>query len=183
MSYKRDFPSNINKKFKNRRVDAAFISSIESKRYRKNCLDIGIVAKKEIRSVLLKSGCYKPDSHSASSNRLALKLGLEGEVIIGDKALKAYIKDPDNYTDLANQWYERYGLPFVFARLCAHRYGKTLKKLSRSFLNSKTKIPYYVKKRYSLDRDVPINEIDSYLKLVFYNIDKKAKISLKKFLR
>ncbi len=183
IAYKRDFPSNINKKFKARKIQAAFISSIESKRYSNSCFDIGIVAKSEIKSVILKPGVSKGDPHSASSNRLSKKLGLEGEVIIGDKALKAYLESPQSYMDLASIWWERYRRPFVFARLCAHKKRAFYKKLSKRFLRSSTKIPYYQLQRYSKSRGVPYKEIKEYLDLVYYGIDKKAKISLKKFLR
>jgi len=183
LDHKKDFPSSINKKFKNRKIDAAFISSIESKRGNFKRLDIGIVAKKEIRSVLVKKGEYRPDSHSASSNLLALKLGIKGEVIIGDKALKAYLKNPALYIDLALEWNRRYGEPFVFARLCINKHNDFYQKLSKRFIKTKVKIPLYILNRYAKSRDISKNEIKSYLKLVSYEIDQKAKRGIKRFLR
>ena len=183
LDHKKDFPSSINKKFKNRNIDAAFISSIESKRGNFAKLDIGIVAKNQIKSVLVKKGAYKPDLHSASSNLLARKLGIEGEVIIGDKALKAYLNSPSDYVDLAYEWKRRYGVPFVFARLCVNKNRKFYTKLSKQFLKSKIKIPSYILNRYAKTRNIPRREIISYLKLVSYEIDQKAKRGIKRFLR
>ncbi len=182
IEYKKSYPSRINKLFKARRIDAAFISSVESKRGTFKCLDAGIVAHKEIRSVLVKSGTFQNDSESATSNALAKILNAEGEVIIGDKALKLYLQNPKLYIDLASLWYEKEGLPFVFARFCVNNNTRFYQKLVRNFLQTKVKIPYYILKRYSNKRDIPINEIKSYLKLVNYSIDYKSKKSLEKFL-
>ena len=184
INYHKDFPSAINKRFKKREIDAAFISSIESKRGNFNRLNLGIVAKGEIRSVLVKkNSSFRCDSHSATSNILAKKLNIDGEVIIGDKALKRYCKDPDSYIDLASEWKKRYNLPFVFARLCVNKNYKFYKKLSKRFLSKKIKIPHYIIKKYSKTRDIPVSEIKSYLKLVSYEISTKELNSLKRFLR
>jgi chorismate dehydratase len=183
MAYKKDFPSAINKKFRQRKIDAAFISSIESKRGNFKRLDLGIIAKGEIKSVLLKKGKYKPDSHSATSNLLAKKLNLEGEVIIGDKALKSYIKDPTIYIDLAKEWRDRYDMPFVFARFCVHKNIDYYEKLSKRFISKKIYLPNYIVKRYSKSRGIKVKDIKEYLKLVSYDLDIDAKSSLKRFLR
>ena len=182
INYKKDFPSAINKKFKQRKIDAAFISSIESQRGNFKKLDIGIIAKKEIKSVLVKKGIYKPDSHSATSNLLAKKLDIEGEVIIGDKALKAYIANPNEFIDLAKVWNQRYDLPFVFARLCVHKNIDYYTKLSSRFSSSKIYIPQYIINKYSKSRKISPKEIKTYLKLVSYKLDPKAKRGLKRFL-
>ena len=182
ISYKKDFPSAINKKFKNRQIDAAFISSIESKRGSFSCLDIGIVAKKEVQSVLVKAGAYKPDAHSATSNALAKKLKIQGEVIIGDKALRAYLKSPQEYVDLAKVWQERYKLPFVFALLCVHQHRCYYKKLSKKFLQTKVKIPRYILLKYASSRGIATKDIQNYLSLVSYKVDAKGRKSLKRFL-
>jgi len=184
INYHKDFPSNINKRFKQRKIDAAFISSIESKRGNFYRLDIGIVANGKIKSVLVKRDSrFKEDSHSATSNILAKKLNIDGEVIIGDKALRRYCKDPKSYIDLANEWEKRYKLPFVFARLCVNKNYKFYKRLSSRFLSKSIKIPHYIIKRYSKTRDIPISEIKSYLKLVSYKLSTKELNSLKRFLR
>ena len=182
IAYKKDFPSAINKKFKTRKIDAAFISSIESKRGNFKCLDIGIVANKEIKSVLVKAGTFMPDSHSATSNALAKQLGIQGEVIIGDKALRAYLQNPDAYVDLAKEWYEKHQLPFVFAVLCVNKNYHYYKRLSRDFLKTRVSIPQYIVKQYALSRGISSKEILAYLKLVSYALGRKEKQSLKKFL-
>lgn len=182
IEYKKSYPSKINKLFKRRKIDAAFISSIESKRGNFRCLDAGIVAHKEIRSVLVKRGRFQKDSESATSNALAKKLGVEGEVIIGDKALKAYLENPDEFVDLARIWYERYHLPFVFARFCVNKNHCYYKKLIRHFLHTKVYMPQYILRRYAQRREIPEKEIRAYLKLVHYRIDYRAKRGLKKFL-
>jgi len=182
IAYKKDFPSAINQKFKHRKINAAFISSIESKRGNFTCLDVGIVAKGEIKSVLVKKGAFKPDSHSATSNALAQKLGIKGEVIIGDKALKAYLKNPELYVDLAREWQKRENLPFVFARLCVNKNSVYFKKLSKRFVKEKIYIPQYILKKYAISRGVEAKDILEYLSLVSYEIGTKEKKSLKKFL-
>ena len=81
--YKRDVPSKINTALKKRHINAGFISSIESPHY--NCTDLGIIANRNVYSVFVIEGEEKIDKESATSNRLAKVLNLEGEVIIGDK--------------------------------------------------------------------------------------------------
>ena len=183
IEYKKSFPSDLNKKFKRRKIDAAFISSIESKRGNFKALDAGIVAKKGIRSVLVKKGDFKADSHSATSNALAKVLDIKGEVIIGDKALKLYHQNPKLYIDLADEWYKRYKLPFVFARFCTVEHHYFYKRLITKFLKSKIKIPQYILFKYAKKSDVTCGDIRAYLKLVSYNIDTKSKKSLKLFFK
>lgn len=183
IEYKKSYPSKINKLFKTRKIDAAFISSIESKRGNFHCLDAGIIAHKEIRSVLVKRGEYRRDSESATSNALAKILDVDGEVIIGDKALKVWLQDPHEYVDLAALWYARYRLPFVFARFCVNKNRCYYRKLIRRFLHIEMKVPYYLLQRYAKKRDIPLHEIKAYLKLVNYRIDNRSRKGLNKFLR
>jgi chorismate dehydratase len=184
IDYKKAPPSFINKEFRKRRVDAAFISSIESARLsKKRCLDIGIIAKKEVRSVLVLKGRQKDDPHSATSNALAKTLGIEGEVIIGDKALKKFLQNPDIYIDLAYEWHKRTKLPFVFARLCLNKNRDFYTVLTKNFLKREIKIPRYILKHYSLKKEIDAKEILEYLKLINYKMDHKSKKSLKLFLR
>ncbi len=183
IEYKKSYPAHINKLFKRRQVDAAFISSIESKRGSFRCYDVGIVAHKEIRSVLVKRGVYRRDTESATSNALVKRLGIEGEVIIGDKALCAWLENPDAYEDLAALWYAKHRLPFVFARFCVNRHYDYYEGLIQGFLRSRTKIPLYILRRYADRSGIPVKEIRSYLKLVHYEIDHSAARSLRKFLK
>jgi chorismate dehydratase len=183
IEYKKSYPADLNKKFKRRQIDAAFISSIESRRGNFCCLDAGIVAKKEIRSVLVKKGSFKADSHSATSNALSKVLDIKGEVIIGDKALKLYYENPELYVDLAQEWYKKHKMPFVFARFCMVRHKSFYKKLIRGFLKTNVKIPRYVLKRYTKRSGINCKDIKDYLNLVSYNIDNKSAKSLKRFLK
>ena len=184
MWIQKSYPSKINKEFRKRRVDSAFISSIESdKRYIKT-LDIGIIAKKNVNSVLVKKGTNcKNDPHSATSNVLAKVLHVEGEVYIGDKALKLYLENPNDFIDLASVWNSKYNLPFVFARLSVNRHFKLYKKISDNFKNKRIKIPLYVLKKYANERKIPQREIKKYLSLISYNIGTKERRGLKLFFK
>ncbi len=181
LHYKRGVPSQINEAFKRHKIDAAFISSIASKRCQ--CTDIGILARKEVHSVILLPGKTKSDTESATSNVLAKVLNLEGEVLIGDKALKHFLEHDDNAIDLAKCWYEQHNLPFVFARLCYHGSSHQYERLSKKFLASSHKIPYYILERSSQKTGIAKNDILDYLKLIEYKIDRHAQLSLKRFLR
>jgi len=182
LHYKRGVPSEINEAFKTRRVDAAFISSIATRRCQ--CLDLGIVSKKEVKSVLVIPGKNKIDDESATSNVLAKVLGIEGEVIIGDKALQHYLKNRDDGAiDLAKLWYERQKLPFVFARLCYHGKPSQYKKMSKNFLKKPYKIPQYILEASSHKTGIEKKDILAYLTLINYQLDPHAILSLKRFLR
>jgi chorismate dehydratase len=181
MHYKRGVPAEVNKKFLSRRVDAAFISSISAQKYAH--VNLGIVAKKEVRSVIVvPSDTTINDIESASSNVLAKVLDIKGKVIIGDKALK-YALLNDDYIDLAKIWEERYKLPFVFALLCYHKDKKIYKKVEQMFLRTEVKIPQYILKQSAQRTDLKADEILEYLQLISYKLDYKAKMGLKNFYR
>lgn len=182
--YRRGFPAKINKDFRKRRVDGAFISSIASARKNTKTLDVGIVAKKKVTSVLVKKNtkCAK-DPHSATSNVLAKVLHVDGEVYIGDKALRRYLQNPNEYIDLAEVWYEHYKLPFVFARLSVNSHYNLYKKISDNFKSKRITIPQYILKKYADERGIPKTEILNYLSLISYNIGKKEKKGLKLFFK
>jgi chorismate dehydratase len=179
MNHKKNVPAKINDEFMNRRVDAAFISSIQAKKYKH--VNLGIIAKKEVRSVLvIPSRKSKIDKESASSNVLARILKQNGEVLIGDKALRYALKS-DDYTDLAALWHEKQHLPFVFALLCYHKDKKLYKKIEREFLKKEQKIPYYLLQKAAKRTEVKPKEIVNYLKLISYKLDSRAKLGLEKF--
>lgn len=93
MEHKKGVPSKLNKDLFYRRIDAAIISSIESARKKYKNLDLGICANKRVLSVLVeKNTLNAKDPSSATSNALAKVLKQDGKVIIGDKALKLYLK-------------------------------------------------------------------------------------------
>ena len=180
--YKEGVPAKINADYLAKRVDAAFISSIKAQK--ESYVDLGIIAKREVLSVLLlPSEQDVEDRESASSNILAKVLGLHGEVLIGDKALRHYLAGDDNAIDLAKAWYDEYNLPFVFALLCYHRYNREVKKVALRFKNSPVKIPQYMLLRASKRTHVAPHAIKHYLSFISYELDYKAKKSLKKFWR
>lgn len=182
IEYKKSYPSFINKKFKKRKVDSAFISSIAS-RNEKN-LDFGIVAKDEVLSVLLIPGIEETDFQSQTSNALAKVLNLEGKVLIGDKALKFYHENPNlTKIDLAKAWKNKFNLPFVFAVLCFNSNKKALLKLTKNFNKRHIKIPQYILEQYSKRSGVSKNDIVQYLKKIDYDLGLKEKRSLKLFLK
>lgn len=182
VEYKKSYPSLINQKFKKRKVDSAFISSIASKN--EKYLNFGIVAKDEVLSVLVIKGLQEDDYQSQTSNLLAKVLDLKGKVIIGDKALKFYYENPNiEKIDLAKEWKEKYNLPFVFAVLCFNKNKMSLKKLTKGFNKRHIKIPQYILEQYSKRSGVSKNNILKYLEKIDYNLGFKEKRSLKLFFK
>jgi len=179
-NYKRAVPSQINKALKRREVNAAFISSIESKKCK--CTDLGIIANKKVYSVLLLEGDHQEDPASATSNQLTKVLDLKGKVLIGDAALKYYL-DGGEGIDLAEVWHEKTGLPFVFARLCYNQHDDAIKKLAKQFSRTKVRIPQYILKKEAKKRDISTKQLTWYLDHIYYKMDDKAKKSLKLFLK
>ncbi len=179
MHYKRGVPAEVNKKFLSRRVDAAFISSISAQKY--SHVELGIVAKKDVQSVLvIPSNKNRSDAESASSNVLARILDVEGEVLIGDKALRYYLSGKP-HIDLAGEWNKQYGVSFVFALLCYHKDKKVYKEIEKQFLKRRVRIPRYILKQASLRTSVKEEDILEYLESISYNLDAKAKLGLRKF--
>jgi chorismate dehydratase len=182
IEHNKSYPSNINKKFLKTKVHSAFISSIAS--YKKKSLNIGIVAKNEVDSVLLIPGAKKDDYQSQTSNALAKVLNLDGEVIIGDKALRYFYENKsENFIDLAKQWKDKYNLPFVFAVLCFNKNGKQLKNIVKNFKKEKIKIPRYILKQYSDKSNISEKNILNYLSKIDYEISQKERKSLNLFFR
>ncbi len=182
MEYHKSVPAKINEKFSAKRVDGAYISSINSRKCRRPKL--GIIAKKEVKSVLVIPHLpSQNDIESATSNALAKILQLEGKILIGDKALR-YALEHDDYIDMAALWYERTGLPFVFATLCFNKKSSFAKKLERNFTKkaSLIKIPRYILQKASQKSSIPQNEILAYLQLIEYTLNTKSRKSLQKFL-
>ncbi len=177
--YKRSVPSEINKALQRREVNAAFISSVTSAKCK--CTDLGIIADQKVYSVLLLEGENEIDPASATSNQLARVLDLQGKVLIGDAALKHYLKEGEGI-DLAEAWYKETGLPFVFARLCYNKHGESIQKLARTFAKTKVKIPQYILKKEAKKREITPKQLTWYLSHIHYEMDDKAKKSLKLFL-
>ncbi len=178
--YRRAVPSKINKALKRRAVHAAFISSVESQK--RHCTDLGIIAKREVYSVLLLPGEPQNDPASATSNRLAQVLGLKGRVLIGDSALKYYLEGKPSI-DMAEAWHDRTGLPFVFARLCYNRHGESVHKMAKAFAHTPTKIPQYILKKEAKKRGITPRQLHWYLEHIHYTIGWREKRGLRKFLK
>jgi len=182
IEYKKSYPSVINKRFQRRDIDAAFISSIASKKCK--CLDLGIVAQNEVLSVLALKGKFQKDYQSDTSNALAQVLEIDGQIIIGDKALYHYHNSTNkDFIDLAKLWRKKYNLPFVFARLCVNSEYNYFKNLSDKFLQQKIFIPQYILKRYSKRSGLTPKQIQEYLTKISYKISHKEKQSLKLFFK
>jgi chorismate dehydratase len=178
--YRRGAPSTINRAFKKGSIHAAFISSIESRNCR--CTDLGIIANGPVYSVFVLPGEDESDAESATSNTLATLLGLHGKVIIGDKALQAYLSGVKGI-DLSERWKERTGLPFVFARLCYNAHAKQIEALASGFARTQTKIPQTVLKKEARKRGITPAQLLWYLQHIQYRLDHRSKRSLARFLR
>ncbi len=182
IEYKKSYPSLITNKFKKRKVDSAFISSIASRN--EKFLDFGIIARDEVLSVLLVPGIEQSDYQSKTSNALAKVLDLKGKVIIGDKALNFYHENKDaEKIDLAKLWKNKYNLPFVFAVLCFNANEKALTKLTKNFNKRYIKIPQYILEQYAIRSGVSKKHIIEYLKKIDYDLGIKEKRALKLFLK
>ncbi|RUM62101.1 MAG: hypothetical protein DSZ03_07400 [Sulfurimonas sp.] len=178
--YHTGVPSKINESFSHRRVNAAFISSIKAKKYR--YAPLGIIAKKEVLSVLLlPAHTSRQDSASATSNMLAKILHVQGEVLIGDRALEYYLSGNESL-DLAALWHARYKLPFVFALLCYHSHHRYMTRMSKNFLKRPVKIPHYLLHAAAERTGITPPDILHYLTYISYHLDTRAKRGLKKFL-
>lgn len=182
IEHNKSYPSKINKRYKKRKVDAAFISSIASKREKR--IKLGIIAKSEVLSVLVIPGAYEKDHQSETSNTLAKVLKLDGKVLIGDKALKYYHEnDKSSFIDLAKAWQDKHNLPFVFATLCFNRNGKLLKQKIKNFRKNEIKIPQYILKKYEKRSGISSQQILDYLKKIDYTMGIKEERALKLFLK
>ncbi|MEA3491061.1 MAG: MqnA/MqnD/SBP family protein [Campylobacterota bacterium] len=178
--YRRDVPSRINRAFQKRAINAAFISSVTSSKCR--CSDLGIIADGAVRSVFVLEGEDEIDRESASSNMLAKILKLQGRVLIGDKALRHHLSGGEGI-DLAERWKDDTGLPFVFARLCYNGHSSTINSLTKRFTKQPVRIPQTILKKESRAKGIKPQELLWYLEHIHYEMDYKAKRSLKLFLR
>ncbi|TQR33855.1 menaquinone via futalosine step 1 [Campylobacter sp. MIT 99-7217] len=185
MEHKKGVPSKLNHELFYRRIDAAIISSIESVRKKYTNLNIGICSNKRVLSVLVqKNRPNEADKSSASSNALAKVLGQKGKVIIGDAALKLFLKNPKAYNDLCALWYEKTGLPFVFARFSCTQKKALFAKILKNFPQKNIKIPQYILKDYAQKRGIAPQDIRFYLdEVIYYRIANKEQKALKKFTR
>ncbi len=139
---KKTYPSKLNESFLFRRIDAGFISSIAGYQFSLHSHSLGIVAYKEVLSVLVVDTKNAFDKESASSNALSQALGLKGEVLIGNKALQFYYSNPKkDFIDLAALWYEKKTLAVCFWAFVLLPKQGFLQALVFSFQTSKNKNP------------------------------------------
>ena len=179
-NYKRGVPSKINKALRKRHIHAGFISSIESPKYK--CTDLGIISNQMVYSVFVLKGKNQIDKESATSNQLAKVLNIQGQVLIGDKALKFYL-DGGKAIDLSQEWHNKTKLPFVFGRLCFNCHQQQVQSIAKKFIKKPTKIPQYILKKEAKKRNISPKQLLWYLEHIEYKMDYKAKRSLKLFLR
>ncbi|RDU61087.1 MqnA/MqnD/SBP family protein [Helicobacter marmotae] len=182
LEMRKSYPSRLNKDFLYRRIDAGFISSIagyESVRKRRaSCA--GIVAKGAVWSVLALPKAQKDDYQSASSNALAKILGISGEILIGDRALK-YKLNGGVGIDLGEKWWEKHHLGFSFGRLCFNQYAMFYRNLALSFVRKRVKIPYYILQARGRESQIASKDILRYLAHIHYRVGKKEEIALRRF--
>jgi chorismate dehydratase len=182
INYKKTTPSNINREFRKKKIDAAFISSIKSRGCR--CTNLGIIANGAVYSVLVLPSEQMFDIESDTSNVLSKVLNIKGKVIIGDKALKYYLKNKNsNFIDLSLEWKIKTNLPFVFARLCYNKRSKLIKKIAKNFKGKREKIPQYYLKKAATQKGLSVNELKWYLNSIDYFIKYKEERALKLFFK
>jgi chorismate dehydratase len=172
-------PSVVNRSFIKHKTDAAFISSLVSRRYKR--VSLGICADYKVWSVLLVRGAVCNDPASASSNALAKVLKLQGKTIIGDEALRQFAKGIDA-VDLAAKWRQKTNLPFVFAALSVHKNVCFFKKLAKHF-PKKIYIPDRIIAIEAAKRGLDKKLAKEYLELIQHKIDSKKTVALKRFWR
>ncbi len=180
LRWRQNVPSVINRDFHMGKIHTAFISSIKSQRCK--CTDLGIVADGAVKSVFVIEGKNQKDPASDTSNILAKVLGIEGGVLIGDKALKYYLSGGKGI-DLAKEWKEQTDLPFVFARLCYRDRGKRIKQFTKNFGIKEQKIPQYILKKEAKKRGITSKQLNCYLEHISYHINWKEQKSLKLFFK
>ena len=211
-NYKKSYPAKLNKEFLFRRIDAGFISSIAGMKahYKAKACKAGIIAYKEVWSVLVLESSPASDYQSSTSNALCLVLYLKGAVLIGDRALKYHYDSkhtnsknsnfqnstlkhnkPSKYYDMAKCWYDKTGLPFVFGRACFHTNDTFYKNLIQDF-NHKlgqgkrykgVKIPHYILMPYVKKIGITKTFAIKYLEHIYYKIEAKEHHALTLFYR
>ncbi|BDQ26654.1 MqnA/MqnD/SBP family protein [Helicobacter heilmannii] len=187
LNHRKTYPARLNKDFLLRRIDAGFISSIAgyASWRKKQVTPCAIIGNKKVLSVLvvLKEAGF--DTQSATSNALCLVLGIKGQVLIGDKALRFYHQPqpkPD-FVDLASLWYERTQLPFVFGRFCYQAHGAFYQQMAKAFYKRSMKIPHYILEQRAKQSGLNRAQILHYLKHILYRVHPKEEFSLRCFYR
>lgn len=186
LNHHKNYPSKLNREFLFKRIDAGFISSIAGMKSKKT--KSAIISYGEVWSVIAIKKANKLDYQSASSNALSKVLKIDGEILIGDRALRYKIENDANgnnnsYVDLGKEWWKKHHLPFVFGLLCYNRYKDLYMRLSKSFNQKNIKIPQYLLENYAKDSKINKQDIKKYLTRIHYKVSNKPKISLMRFYR
>ena len=185
---RKSYPSKLNQEFLLGRIDAGFVSSIlASNSSQFYASRVGIVAKKEVISVICLPREKGEDYKSDTSNALLKVLKIKGRVLIGDRALREVLKqkalEEENYIDMAQLWVKEKRLPFVFGRLCVKKHRDFFEKLIIAFIKRPIKIPQYILQDASKKSEIEAKEILKYLQVLSYRIDNKAYCGVKRFYR
>lgn len=176
------YPAKLNVDYLYRRIDSGFISSFVASPRTKSIA--GIIGKGRVQSVLAILGEFGADYQSATSNALLQLLGIRARVLIGDNALRFYLQNPrDAFIDLAEAWFVKHKLPFVFGRFCYQNKSHLHKHIARAFVKSRIKIPFYILRAASQNSAISTADIRSYLSQIFYHINPKEQQSLRVFYR
>ncbi len=182
LNHHKSYPANLNREFLFRRIDAGFISSIAGMKAKKT--NSAIISYGAVWSVISIKKANKLDYQSASSNALSKILKINGEVLIGDRALQYKLQNPsDNFIDLGFAWHEKHHLPFVFGLLCYNAHSEFYNKLSRDFNKKTIHIPQYLLDYYAKNTNIDKNDIRCYLKQIHYKVSFKPQVALKRFYR
>ncbi|WP_104759763.1 MqnA/MqnD/SBP family protein [Helicobacter bizzozeronii] len=187
LNHRKTYPAKLNQDFLFRRIDAGFISSIAGfvAWRKKQVTPCAIIGYKKVLSVLVVLQDEGIDTQSATSNALCQVLGLKGQVLIGDRALRFYYrKEPKrDFVDLAQVWYQKRKLPFVFGRFCYQAHGKFYTQIAHAFCKRPTKIPHYILEQKTQESQLKRQQILHYLKHIHYKIGAKEEFSLRCFYR
>lgn len=174
------YPAKLNTDYLFRRIDSGFISSFAARKQRLSCA--GIVGKGKVQSVLAIIGESGADYQSATSNALLQTLQINGRVLIGDRALVFYLThDKSAFVDLAEAWFAKHRLPFVFGRFCYQTKSALHGKIARGFVQSRVKIPDYILSQAARDTKIEPKHIRAYLRQIFYKIGAKERKSIRVF--
>ncbi|BCZ17186.1 Chorismate dehydratase MqnA [Helicobacter sp. NHP19-003] len=188
LNHRKSYPAKLNKDFFLRRIDAGFISSLAgyASWRKKQVTPCAIIGNAKVLSVLVllqeKEGI---DTQSATSNALCQVLGLKGQVLIGDNALRFYYKPQPKpeFVDLATLWHQKTGLPFVFGRFCYQAHGAFYQEMAKAFYKRPVKIPHYILEQRAKMSGLTRAQILHYLKHILYRVRPKEEFSLRCFYR
>ncbi|KAA8707808.1 hypothetical protein F4V45_08045 [Helicobacter canis] len=124
----------------------------------------------------------RKDYQSDTSNALSTILGLQGRVLIGDRALQ-YRFSGGKAIDMGQVWWEKHRLPFVFGRLCYNKHAHFYSNIARAFVKKRAKIPHYILQARAKACGIPSAYIREYLTHIHYHIQAKERAGLERFYR